>query len=76
MAKHKTNADGFALVLNQITKADLARRLGITRQAVDRWGGEVPERFAVRVAAITNIPAEKILPETYRAARHAAAQRA
>lgn len=75
MAK-QTNASAFRWVLRKITKADLARVLGISRQNVNKWGAEVPEQYAVRVAAITGIPAEKILPETYAKARRAAKSRA
>jgi hypothetical protein len=68
MASNQTNADGFRLVLSKVTKAELARNLGLTRQAINKWGDEVPERFAVQIAGMTGIPAESILPETYRQA--------
>lgn len=76
MITPNTNAGGFQRVLRKLTKADLARVLGISRQNVHKWGDEVPEQYAVRVSAITGIPVEKILPQTWKAARQAAKARA
>lgn len=66
MAKHPTNADGFKAVLKIIPKPALAAALELSRQAVHKWGDEVPERFAVRVSALTGLSVDVILPETYR----------
>lgn len=71
-----TDKDGFVLVLSKIGNENrLAAALGITRQAVNKWGGVVPERFAVRISALTGLSVQSILPETYRNAALAAVTR-
>lgn len=63
MAKTQTNRDGYAKVLAVITKANLAKALGVTRQAVGNWGDTVPEAYAYRVSLIVSIPIDQIIPE-------------
>jgi hypothetical protein len=63
-----SDKDGFVLVLTKISKSRLAAALGITRQAINNWGDVVPERYAVRVSALTGLAVQSILPETWRKA--------
>lgn len=47
-----------ALHDRKLTQADLARKLGVTAQAVNNWmiRGKVPPRQALRVAKILRVP--------------------
>ncbi len=74
MEKPTTNREGYERVLAVLKergdgKADLARFLGVTRQAVNAWPDEVPERCVLQVAVYSGIPAEDILPETVEQAK-------
>lgn len=60
----QTNKDGFLRVLEVMSKSKLASLLGISRQAIGNWGGEVPESQAVKVSILTSVPIEEIIPET------------
>lgn len=51
--------------------AQVARGLGLTRQAVVMWP-EVPDKYIVAVEGITGIPREQLRPSLYRAADVAA----
>lgn len=62
MKTPKSNADGLKLVLTKISRPELGRRLGISKQAIHKWD-EVPLRFVVMVEKITNIPREMVAPE-------------
>lgn len=63
MNKPKTNAEAMALVLEIVgNPARLAEGLGLTRQLTSRWK-EIPPDYAARVAEITKLPLDWILPE-------------
>lgn len=46
------------------TMADLAVKLGLTRQAVSHWK-QVPLRHVATISSMTGIPREKIRPDIY-----------
>jgi len=62
-----TNAEGMNLVLTVIYRAELARRLNISRAALTKWK-EVPIKRVDEVSRITGLPREHILPEMFKAA--------
>lgn len=51
-----------ALKLRDMTQADLAARMGMTRQAINNWGGIVRDRYVLQVSIILKVPAEKLRP--------------
>lgn len=63
-SKPKTDEEGLALVLSKITRADIARGLGIKKQNLTRWT-RVPPHHVAKVAELSGIPREKILPSMY-----------
>ena len=58
----KTAKEGFALVLLQINRTDLARALGVSKQLVSRWDS-IPPRYAAQVSDLTHLPIAYIVPE-------------
>ncbi len=66
MAKKHSDEAGLALVLSKITKADLAKGLGIKKQNLTRWK-KVPPHHVPRVAELTGLSREQILPSIYAA---------
>lgn len=64
--KRHTDEAGLALVLSKITKADLAKGLGIKKQNLTRWK-KVPPHHVPRVAELTGLSREQILPSIYAA---------
>ena len=47
------------------SKSELARRLGVQRQAVQKWPS-IPLKRIVKAEEVTGIPREKLAPEIYR----------
>lgn len=66
MAKKHTDEAGLALVFAKISKADLAKGLGIKKQNLTRWK-KVPPHHVPRVAELTGLSREQILPSIYSA---------
>lgn len=66
MTRKHTDEAGLALVLSKITKADLAKGLGIKKQNLTRWK-KVPPHHVPRVAELTGLSREQILPSIYAA---------
>ena len=62
MAKPKTNAEGWALVCSKIKKAELARKIGKTKQLLHLWE-EVPFKYVLDVEKASGVPRSHILPE-------------
>lgn len=62
--KHPTDEDGLELVLTLVTKAELARGLGIQKQNLTRWK-RVPPHHVAKVAELTGLPREQILPSMF-----------
>lgn len=62
--KPKTDEDGFALVLTKITRAEIARGLGIKKQNLTRWK-KVPPHHVPKLAELTGLARESILPSLY-----------
>ena len=62
--KHPTDEDGLTLVLTLVTKAELARGLGIQKQNLTRWK-RVPPHHVAKVAELTGLPREQILPSMF-----------
>lgn len=60
----KTDEEGYGLVLSKMSKAELARGLGIKKQNLSRWK-KVPPHHVPKVAELTGLPREKILPSIY-----------
>jgi len=69
MSKPTTNREAYDAVMAKYTPSELARLLGLTRQAVNNWGRVIPERYVLQVSIVTGIPAEDILPELARQVR-------
>jgi DNA-binding transcriptional regulator YdaS (Cro superfamily) len=46
-------------------QAALARQLGLTRAAVNRWR-MVPSKWIVEIERLTGVPREKLRPDLYR----------
>lgn len=51
--------------LNSISRVELARRLGITSQAISQWK-KIPAERVVDIEAVTGIPREQLRPDLYR----------
>ena len=47
------------------SQSELARRLGITPQAVQRWCS-IPARHIIAIERVTGVPREVLRPELYR----------
>lgn len=64
--KPKTDPDetGLALVLTKATRAQIAAHLGIKKQNLTRWK-RVPSHHVAKVAELTGVPREKILPSLF-----------
>jgi hypothetical protein len=63
--KHpKTDEDGFALVLTKLTRAEIARGLGIKKQNLTRWK-RVPPHHVTKLSELTGLAREDILPSMY-----------
>jgi len=62
--RDKADREAFARALGraEMTQSDLAARLGLTRQAVNRWNGIVPEKCALRVAIVLSTPPLALRP--------------
>ena len=43
----------------------LARRLGITRQALQQWD-KIPAKYLIPIERLTGVPREELRPELYR----------
>jgi hypothetical protein len=63
--KPKTDEEGFALVLTIITRAEIARGLGIKKQNLTRWK-KVPPHHVPKIAELTGLDRGDILPSLYR----------
>lgn len=63
--KQVADEAGFKLVLTRVTKSQLAKGLGITRQSITRWK-KIPIHHVKLVSEITELPREKILPSVYK----------
>ena len=59
----KTNAEGLALVLTKISRAELAKELNLSRQLIYRWD-EIPFKYVLDVERITGVPRNQIVPQT------------
>ncbi len=64
MSKKHTDEDGLALVLTKVTRAEIARHLGIKKQNLTRWT-RVPPHHVVKIAELTGLAREDILPSMY-----------
>jgi len=64
--KQHSDEAGLALVLTKITKADLAKGLGIKKQNLTRWK-KVPPHHVPKVSELTGLSREQILPSIYAA---------
>ena len=64
MTQKKTDEAGLELVLAKVTRAQLAKALEIKRQNLTRWK-RVPPHHVAKVAELTGIPREDILPSLY-----------
>jgi len=51
--------------------AELARRLGISPEAVCQWKGKVPVNRVIAVEAATGVPREHLRPDVFAAPRPA-----
>jgi len=60
----KTDEDGLALVLTIMTRAEIARGLGIKKQNLTRWK-RVPPNHVPKVAELTGLPREQICPSLF-----------
>ena len=67
----RTNRDGYKTVMEALMKkghkfpqAALGRMLGVSRQLINAWHGEIPECYVFRVSLLSGIAIETILPET------------
>ncbi len=60
----KTDAAGRALVKARMNDNQLALALGISRQAVGKWGS-IPVKFIHKVAQLTGLPVTRILPSVF-----------
>lgn len=60
----KTDEAGLKAVLDVISKNKLAEGLGIKKQNLTRWK-KVPVNHVNKVAELTGIPREKILPSVF-----------
>jgi hypothetical protein len=65
MAKLPTAEDGYALVLEKISKNKLAQGLGLQKQALTRWH-RIPLQHVVSTSELTGVPVEHIIPEIAR----------
>lgn len=59
-----SDEEAFALILKKCHRAELARRLGVSRQLLTRWKA-VPLDYAVRVAEAVQMPKAEVLPSVF-----------
>ena len=65
MSKKSTpDEDGFALVLTKITRAEIARGLGIKKQNLTRWT-RVPPHHVAKISEMTGLARADILPSMF-----------
>lgn len=62
--KPKTDEEGFELVLTKLSRAEIARGLGIKKQNLTRWK-RVPPHHVTKLAQLTGLAREDILPSMY-----------
>src|SRR5882672_10246127 len=55
---------GFELVLTKLTRAEIARGLGIKKQNLTRWK-RVPPHHVAKISALTGLAREDILPSMF-----------
>jgi hypothetical protein len=58
----KTDSDGYEMVLQIVSKSDLARYLKVSKQLISRWKS-VPVHYAVAVADLTKLPLSYVMPD-------------
>lgn len=51
--------------LREGSKSALARRFGISRQALDRWGDNIPPKRVAEIADLSGVPAHEIRPDVF-----------
>ncbi len=58
----------FDLIRATIGISELARQIGISRQAIHLWqrAGQIPAEYVVAIEAATGIPREMLRPDLYR----------
>ncbi len=64
MAKRTPNQAAFQALIEQHSKASIARMIGSTKQYISYWE-EVPVKYVATISNITGIPPHKILPNPY-----------
>lgn len=69
LTKVKTDEAAFERIQNRFSKSDIARALGITRQAVNKWGNAVPELRILAISILTDLTPDEVAPETMRRLR-------
>ena len=62
--KTTPDEDGFALVLTKLTRAEIARGLGIKKQNLTRWK-RVPPHHVPKIAELTGLARADILPSMF-----------
>lgn len=56
---------GLRLVLEALNSHELARKLGISRQAIEQWK-RIPAGRIVDIERVTGISRERLRPELYK----------
>lgn len=64
--RKREDAYRFAISLTRDNASELARRLGVTPQAVVQWRHKgIPPRPAMKIAVLFNVPVSKLVPELF-----------
>lgn len=67
MVKQKAltpNQLAFMAILRKVTKAELGRMAGVSRQAINKWDA-IPGDYVVAIAAGTGLSEAQVRPEPY-----------
>ena len=59
-----TDKEAFRRILKKISKSDIARAVGVSRQLINRWEA-VPPKYAETLANHLSMPVGEIIPELY-----------
>jgi len=64
MNNPQTDAEALQQILNRVSKAEIARHLGVSRQLTSRWS-TVPIWYAQSISEWLEMPLSQVIPDIY-----------